>query len=73
MMLNIWRKESGQNMTNFERIKKQIKDATIEDMAQMIIDNGFGSDCNHCIYDDNYACDDDCEYGVKAWLEKEVK
>ena len=23
------------------------------------------------LYDDNYACDDDCEYGVKAWLEKE--
>ena len=49
-------------MTNFERIKKQIKDATIEDMTQMLIKNGFGSDCDHCIYDDNYACDDDCEY-----------
>ena len=60
-------------MTNFERIKKQIKNMTVEDMTQMIIDNGFGSDCKRCIYDDSYACCDDCEYGVRAWLEKEAE
>lgn len=67
------RKELGRNMTNFERIKKQIKNMTVEDMTQMIIDNGFGSDCKRCIYDDDYACSDDCEYGVRAWLEKEAE
>ncbi len=53
-------------MTNFERIKNM----SVEEMAAQIIETGLG--CEYCKYDD-YTCSNDCEFGVKKWLESEAE
>lgn len=51
-------------MTNFEKIKAM----TIDEVASYIADFG---DCDYCAYD-SYTCANDCQYGVKKFLESEV-
>lgn len=60
-------------MTNYERIKKQVRKMTVEDMANALIELHFDHPCDQCIYDDNYTCNEDCNYGVKEWLNTRVK
>lgn len=60
-------------MNNLEKIKKQVRKMTVDDMANLLIERGFGRYCDHCIYEDNYVCNEDCDYGIRAWLNKDVK
>ena len=52
-------------MTNYERIKNR----TIEQVASNLAEYG---DCANCAYD-QYTCAEDCEYGIKKWLEREAE
>ena len=60
-------------MTNYEHIKKQVREMTIEDMAKALIKLHFYHPCNQCIYGNNFNCNENCDYGVKAWLNTRVK
>ena len=51
-------------MTNYERIKSM----DINEVVDSIMSIGYGCEC--CVYDD-YLCTDDCEFGIKKWLESE--
>ncbi len=53
-------------MTNFEKIKNM----TVGEMAEWLQD-GI-NECNCCTYGLNFACSDNCIYGIKQWLESEV-
>lgn len=53
-------------MTNFEKIKAM----TIDEMASYIVD--FGG-CGYCAYKYSYSCNEDCEYGIKKFLESEAE
>ena len=57
-------------MTNFEKFKKEL---TIDELADLL-ENGC-STCEHCAYDVDTCSDDDddCEYGIKKYLESEVE
>ena len=51
-------------MTNFERIKNRTIEQVASDLAEY-------RDCEYCAYD-QYTCVQDCEYGIKKWLEAEA-
>ena len=59
-------------MTNFEKVKAKI---TIEQMAEIIESEMIFTACDRCVYyNKKRDCqNDDCEYGIKKWLESEVK
>ena len=54
-------------MTNFEYIKNM----TVEELAKWLQDGR--NECNCCIFESDFACPNICIYGVKQWLEREVK
>ncbi len=54
-------------MTNFERFKQ---DLTVELLISMLVDTYCEWVCGYCVYD-CYTCANDCEYGIKKWLESE--
>ncbi len=62
-------------MTNFEKFKKDIQQKvdkmTVDDAADWLIEHGCA--CDYCSYEDEYTCNDDCEFGVNAWFERKVK
>lgn len=62
-------------MTNFEKFKKDIKrkvnEMMIDDVIDWLIEHG--SACDYCAYENDYTCNDDCEYGVRAYFGKECK
>lgn len=55
-------------MTNAQKIKQKINNMTISELAEFIIEHCEG--CDHCIYEDEYTCNKDCNYGVEAWMRK---
>lgn len=59
----------GNKMNNFEKFKA---DLTIERLTSMLVDTYYEWVCDYCAYD-RYTCANDCEYGIKKWLEREVK
>ena len=52
-------------MTNFERIKNRTIEQVASDLADCV-------GCDYCAYD-QYTCAQDCEYGIKKWLEREAE
>jgi hypothetical protein len=60
----------GDKMTNFEKFKQ---DLTIERLTSMLLDTYCEwICCGYCVYD-CYTCANDCEHGIKKWLESEVE
>ena len=56
-------------MTNFEKFKQ---DLTIERLADILADTLFERACDYCAYK-AHSCIEDCEYGIKKFLESEVE
>ena len=56
-------------MTNFEKFKKEL---TIEWLTSMLADTHCEVACVFCAYN-SVSCIEDCEFGVKKWLESEVE
>ena len=59
----------GNKMTNFEKFKQ---DLTIERLTSMLVDTYYEWVCGYCVYD-CYTCANDCEYGIKKYLESEAE
>ena len=57
-------------MTNFEKFKQ---DLTVERLADMLVDTLFERACDYCAYNSSHNCIEDCEYGIKKFLESEVE
>ena len=56
-------------MTNFEKFKQ---DLTVERLVNMLTDTYYEMACVFCAYN-SVSCIEDCEYGIKKWLESEVE
>ena len=56
-------------MNNFEKFKKEL---TVERLADMIATAYCVVGCDFCTYKSR-PCPEDCEYGIKKWLESEVE
>ena len=56
-------------MTNFEKFKQ---DLTIERLVNMLEGSYCEGACDFCAYN-SHSCIEDCEYGIKKWLESEVE
>ena len=56
-------------MTNFEKFKQ---DLTVERLAIMLADTHCEVACVFCAYN-SVSCIEDCEYGIKKFLESEVE
>ena len=52
-------------MTNFEKIKKMSVDELVDFIAEPC--------SNSCVYHSNCNVGEDCEDGVKKWLESEAE
>ena len=68
----------GNKMTNFEKFKQEL---TVERLASMLAATycervweacNYCEACDYCAYD-SYTCANDCKYGIKKFLESEVK
>ena len=59
----------GNKMTNFEKFKQ---DLTIERLVNMLEGSYCEGACDFCAYN-SHSCIEDCEYGIKKWLESEVE
>lgn len=60
----------GNKMTNFEKFKQ---DLTLERLASMLADTSYCEGaCDFCAYN-SHSCIEDCEYGIKKFLESEVE
>lgn len=58
-------------MTNFEKLKQKI---SLEDMVKIIDGEAVHRACDCCAYKKSgfSGCEvEDCEYGIKVWLERE--
>lgn len=55
-------------MTNFEKFKQ---DLTVERLVSMLADPYCERACDYCAYN-SHSCIEDCEYGIKKYLESEV-
>ena len=65
-------------MTNFEKWKQEaieeIEEMSIDDVIELILEHGQG--CEYCDIKHSYVnaiglCEEDCEEGIKAYLESE--
>lgn len=56
-------------MNNFEKFKQ---DLTVERLVSMLADTYCEGACDYCAYE-THSCIEDCEYGIKKWLESEVE
>ena len=56
-------------MNNFEKFKAYL---TVERLVNILEYACYEGTCNYCNYD-RYTCVNDCEYGIKKWLESEVE
>lgn len=56
-------------MTNFEKFKQ---DLTVERLTDMLADTLCEGACVFCAYN-SHSCIEDCEYGIKNWLEREAE
>ena len=55
-------------MTNFEKLKQKI---SLDDMFKIIDSETVHKACDCCEYKNSGCSVEDCEYGIKVWLERE--